>query len=823
MVASLTLMWMSVAVTEGCAASPAYVTPTVGLPQAPAGGTTPVAAAATTAEPLTTSSANDDVLPVPAVVADLQQPHFDPRGLGLVTEDPRLSLVKKEGLAGRPKAAAEALSRALGTLPDEAPERAAWQYQLGLRWMAAGQPARAVVVFDLVAARDGLLADHARMHAARALMSLRQAGEALSRIESIAPERVANNDHANDEMLLLWARVLAAVRRVDEAAPLWRSYLQRSPRPGGWRHVALRFARALLNQPSLQRAEEAVSVARLVIYESRAGLGSGEARELEKRALSSLPANRRKGLMAANIVDLVDRARGLGDSRQGREAIRAADKLIDVLRADGGADSRPSEASCEAYVARGRGLSALRRHAEASDAYGLAATRCEGLPRQVYALFLGGRSALRGGQPAVARLRYAELERRFPKHRFADDARLHGARAVAMLGDAAVFTRMLSTIADDYPDGDMLEDGLFALALARIKEGNWAAAVGPLERAVALSRPASYYARGRAAYFLARARLALGLKRQGLAGLERVIRDHPLSYYMALAYSRLAHFDEARARATLQKATAREPRGEFVIADHPSLRSLPFRRAVALARQGDAKRALGELRPLLDRGAPPPLLWASAFVLAQSEAPAESHGVLRAAPGEWTRHYPAGVWRRIWEIAYPRPYAKIVERERARSPIPEHLAYAIMREESAFRPGAVSPARAYGLMQLIMPTARSVGRKLGMKVTRKSLHDPAVNIALGSRFLSILSKRFSYNPLLAIPGYNAGPGAPRRWVKKRGVDDFDVFVETIPYRETRRYTKRVIRTMAAYATLYGKGMDGAWLRLPEHVAPPQGS
>jgi soluble lytic murein transglycosylase len=181
------------------------------------------------------------------------------------------------------------------------------------------------------------------------------------------------------------------------------------------------------------------------------------------------------------------------------------------------------------------------------------------------------------------------------------------------------------------------------------------------------------------------------------------------------------------------------------------------------------------------------------------------------------------VWRRIWEIAYPRPYEKIVARERIRSPIPEHLAYAIMREESAFRPRVVSSAQAYGLMQLIVPTARSMGRKLGIKVSREALRDPAVNIALGCRFLSILSKTFRDNPLLAILGYNAGPGAPRRWVKQRAVDDFDIFVETIPYRETRRYTKRVIRTMAAYATLYGKGMDGAWLQLPEHVVQRGGA
>ena len=82
-----------------------------------------------------------------------------------------------------------------------------------------------------------------------------------------------------------------------------------------------------------------------------------------------------------------------------------------------------------------------------------------------------------------------------------------------------------------------------------------------------------------------------------------------------------------------------------------------------------------------------------------------------------------------------------------------------------------------------------------------------------------LQNRFDYNPLLCIPGYNAGPGAPKRWVDERPADDFDVWVERIPYTETRRYTKRVIRSMAAYATLYGKGMDESLVRMPLSVQP----
>ena len=85
------------------------------------------------------------------------------------------------------------------------------------------------------------------------------------------------------------------------------------------------------------------------------------------------------------------------------------------------------------------------------------------------------------------------------------------------------------------------------------------------------------------------------------------------------------------------------------------------------------------------------------------------------------------------------------------------------------------------------------------KFVRKKPH---VNIPLGCRYLGQLRKQFPDNVLLSIPGYNAGGGAPKKWLGERAGYDFDVWVERIPYDETLKYTKRVIGSLAAYELLY---------------------
>ena len=760
----------------------------------------PAAAAATPVAPLPTTVAN------PATV-------FDPQSIVAVLDEPALAKVKADVAREAYQGAANKLAVLLRDLPTHAPQAARWQYQLARLRLQAGDPVNAAAAFDRASAHDWPLADYARLQTAQLLTRMDQPAEALVRLQAITMV-----GPVDDDVTLASAAAYAKLHDVASASAIWRSYLARTPRPKRWVDVALRFVRTLLHHPSIEHAEEAVTVARLVMFQSPGGRGADEARALEEQALLTIPSTRRKPFKHPKLDELATRARSLADARQGRYAVATSEKVIDRLAQQPGA---APTIGCNAHLAHSKGLGLLRRYTKASQAADQAIAACHGLDDQVIALFLGGRYALRAGEHAIARKRYQQLEKTFPSHRFADDARLHGAEAALALGDKAAFTTMLSNIAEVYPDGDMVDDALFTLARSRIEANDWAGALRPLEKAVARKqRGRPYYAEGRPHYFLARTRAELGQSGAEEAMAE-VIRQFPLSYYMVLAYARLSRSHPALARRTLDEAQSKEPHGNFVIADHPSLHEAAFVRASELVRQGDGARALAELNSLgvRTRSANPSLLWASAFLLARISAPSESHRVLRSNTNLWREHYPAGVWRRVWEVAYPQPYKAIVARQSKRFGLPEHLAYGIMREESAFKPRVVSRAGAYGLMQLILPTARDVGKRINVRPTKASLKRPAINIQLGVRFLSQLSKRFPQNPLLAIPGYNAGPGAPTRWLKERPEQDFDIWVERIPYRETRHYTKRVIQSMAAYAMLYGQGMASPLMVPPIKALP----
>lgn len=782
-------------------------------------------------EPLVSPKADAEppapsVTAVPLSLAPADGTMFDPQSIVPVLDDPAFGDVKALALREAFQPAADALEARLAA--SSVPNLAAL-FQLAILRTKSGMPGPAVQAYDRAAATPWALAGHARLRAARLLVEMAQPTDALVRLDAPAhavdgvaqggPQSLEAGGIATlvDEAQLVRAHALAALHRVDEAAPIVRAYLARDPKPSDWQNEALRFAKSLLEEPSIAHAEEAAKVAELVIYQSAFGRGVGEARALEERALSTLSFDARKRFVEPGRDVRVARVRSLADANQGRETLAAADGLLTELQKE---NADAGEPGCEAHAARGKALSTLKRYSEATVAFGLAIERCQG-PRLASAYFLGARAALRGGRPALARSRYAELERRFHDHRLADDARFHGAEAARSLGDIAAFTSLLLRIAEDYPEGDMVDQGLFSLALVRIEAGDWAGAVWPLERSIERQkRGRPYWSEGRPQYFLGRARIELGQLQEGKALLVSVVRDFPLSYFMLLAEARLAALDPELAKRTVDEARAAEPQGQFVIPDHPELHRPEFTRAVELVRQGEGPAALRELEALgvRDRSAHPSVLWASAFILARIEAPAESHGVLRSVD-LWTEHFPAGVWRPIWEVAYPRPYAHVVEGVAQRFGIPAHLAYAIMREESAFKSNASSPAAAYGLMQLILPTAKSMATPLGLPYDERALKTPAINITLGSRFLSILTKRFAYDPLLAIPGYNAGPGAPERWVEAGPNADFDVFVESIPYTETREYTKRVMKTMAAYATLYGRGVEAELVRPPLKVKP----
>ncbi len=133
------------------------------------------------------------------------------------------------------------------------------------------------------------------------------------------------------------------------------------------------------------------------------------------------------------------------------------------------------------------------------------------------------------------------------------------------------------------------------------------------------------------------------------------------------------------------------------------------------------------------------------------------------------------------------------------------LVHAIIRQESLFDAGAVSPSGALGLMQLMPATARNVAGKLKMKrFNPKALTvDPRTNVVLGSDYLAGLVDHFNGSYVMAIAGYNAGPGRVSGWLETNGdprpkLDDTIDWIEKISVSETRNYVQRVIENLQIY-------------------------
>ena len=298
-----------------------------------------------------------------------------------------------------------------------------------------------------------------------------------------------------------------------------------------------------------------------------------------------------------------------------------------------------------------------------------------------------------------------------------------------------------------------------------------------------------------------------------------IIRDFPLAFYMAQAYGRLAAEDAAAAARALDDAVTRDGGGAFPAADHAELRAEPFARACRLLEVGEidaAKRELSSAGALED-GADPEIAWITGELFNAAGAPDVGHTFAKGKRTEFLAHYPVGRWKGPWEVAFPRAFEPLVVRESSAKSIPAPLTWAIMREESTFNPDAKSPSNAFGLMQLIVPTAKWMAAGTPFGVDEASLKRPEVSIALGTKLLGTLRGQYSANPALAISAYNGGGGAVQKWLAERGGADLDLWIEQIPWEETRLYTKRVLASQAAYAFLYDRATLAEVLSLPRQV------
>jgi soluble lytic murein transglycosylase len=163
------------------------------------------------------------------------------------------------------------------------------------------------------------------------------------------------------------------------------------------------------------------------------------------------------------------------------------------------------------------------------------------------------------------------------------------------------------------------------------------------------------------------------------------------------------------------------------------------------------------------------------------------------------RDHPGYISQSTLSMLYPTSRLEVVERvdDHVGAKIDPFLVLSLMRQESAFNERALSTAGAVGLMQVMPATGRKYGH-----VARRKLFDPQVNIRVGVQFFSKLLDRYDGDAEYSLAAYNAGPDRVDDWKKRYPIDDRLLFLDLIPFRETREYVASITRNYYFYLKLY---------------------
>ncbi len=403
--------------------------------------------------------------------------------------------------------------------------------------------------------------------------------------------------------------------------------------------------------------------------------------------------------------------------------------------------------------------SALRALADASTASGAADTAAAA------ARFLLAELTADDGREAEARAEYLRVAREQPNSRWAPLARFRAGVIALASGNA----RAAGADFDSAGTGAGLRDST------------------PDAASVASTSPAA--ASVAAAYWAGRAWAAAGDSAQARARWALALARDPASYYAWRAAVRLGR---------PWTPTAAGPGGTPPIPVDPAAEAAG-RRAALLERIGLTPEAGYERDYLIRRaGDAPDALLAAAHALATGPRPGAGIRLAARAVERGAARTPS-----VWRLLDPLFYADALRRSAVAAGVDPALAAGVIRQESNFTADAVSPVGARGLMQLMPEVGRALWRGEGARAWSPDLlFAPEVNLALGMRHLAAGLRGYP-DPAYALAAYNAGGARVTRWRRQPGADDPELFVERIPYAETRDYVRIVLRNRELYRALYG--------------------
>lgn len=335
---------------------------------------------------------------------------------------------------------------------------------------------------------------------------------------------------------------------------------------------------------------------------------------------------------------------------------------------------------------------------------------------------------------------------------------------------------------------EFAREGRWLVALAMFRRGAFADAAGAFERYAQSGRSAM--TRGRGLYWMARALAAEGESSRAAAVWRRVVASFPLHWYGLLSKQRLLQAGES---VSLPYAIHPSNGDQDVELELPRevaiLHTLGLSRDAQSRLRASERRYRGQLRALLE-----------AYRMLGDYQRAYR---LSASLDALERFPPENQW--AWDAAYPRAFESDTTAAAEREGLIPELLWAIMRQESSFNAEVVSYADAIGLMQLLPETADRVARQNEIDVGREQLFLPSVNIRVGAMYVRGLFRRLApagevdlrFAPLV-FGGFNAGGHRIEEWRARSGSVELDLFVEDIPFEQTRNYVRRVTSHLARY-------------------------
>lgn len=612
----------------------------------------------------------------------------------------------------------------------------------------------------------------------------------------------------------------------------------------GYQHVALAHLETLstfnhplapwakLKRASLLERKDPSAAAQIARALTGDWAGGGQARSIKARiersgrseaqlaiaADGKLTASASTQSVKPRMQQSLDKAEALYDAKRYREAERLFGKLVNYLKTG-------SNVWCKARYQQGRALLQDRERTRGAPVMREVADHCTrplSIETGAWARYHAARAYGRIGQWTESIRQFEKLEAQAPGHRLADDASYRAALAELENGQVQQARARLASIPRRYPDGDMWPRALFKLGWIELRAGDYRAAFERFDDLV--ERRADEQEEGitgRANYWRARTLFEMGRRIDAVEAYAEIVKRWPLRYYAQQALWRIAEIVPERAKAILQDMRSDGEETRMVFAWREEFDDPAFSRMIELLAVNEITYASAEMTSLRMVGSNvnPELAVVGAVLLQHAGAETKLSGVIRSHFEDFEGLLPKGEGRLIWDATYPQAFSPLIERIAEDEGIPAAFVRAVAREESSFDPEAMSWAKAYGLVQLIMPTAKRFADEVGEKATPRTLKKPEVNLKIGARYMAWLWDHLQENPALVPSAYNAGEGAVRRWLQEDSKRPLDVFIEEIPYDETRRYTRRVLQTYGVYQWLAHEQLPELRPRLPGAAGP----